>query len=70
MKEKIVAQNIDRLNISCDIIERLKKEKIITLRQLCSKNKTFLKDLGLSNDAADKIEIELQLLGLDLKTRY
>lgn len=70
MKSKLLNENIDRLNISCNSIEILKSNKILTLQDICRKNKTHLKEIGLENDEISNIEIELQLLGLDLKNNY
>lgn len=45
MNEKILNENIDRLNISCKTIELLKQNKITKIKQLCNKTKTYLKIL-------------------------
>lgn len=70
MKEKILNENIDRLNISCKLIELLKQNKITKINQLCTKTKTNLRSIKLTNTEISQIEIELQLLGLDLKNNY
>ena len=70
MNEKLLNQSINRLDVPCTIIDILKKNEITVLRQLCSKNKTFLKKLGLTTSNTNKLEVELQLLGLNLKTNY
>ena len=70
MKEKIINENIDRLNISCKLIELLKQNKITKISQLCNKTKTNLRDINLTNTEISQVEIELQLLGLDLKNNY
>ena len=49
------------------IIEILKESGIITIKDLTSKSKTDLKNLTLSFQEINKIQIELQLLGLNLK---
>ena len=49
MEDKLIKQNIDRLDISDNAIKILKDNKIITLGQLCKKSKSDLK----------KIEIEV-----------
>ncbi len=67
MEDKILKQNISRLGISDNALEILKKENIITIEQLCRKNKTELKDMELLQKDIHKIEIELQLLGYNLK---
>lgn len=70
MKEKILNENVDRLNISCKLIELLKQNKINKISQLCNKTKTNLRNINLTNAEISQIEIELQLLGLDLKNNY
>lgn len=70
VNDKILKQNIDRLDISCEILELLKEEKIITIEQLCSKTKTNLKELGLKQEQIKDIEKGLQLEGFNLKNNY
>lgn len=70
MKEKILNENIDRLNISCKLLDLLKGKNITKIHHICKKTKSDLKDLGFDNKDISKIEIELQLLGLDLKNNY
>ena len=70
MKEKILNENVERLNISCKLIELLKQNKITKISQLCNKTKTNLRNINLTNAEIAQIEIELQLLGLDLKKNY
>lgn len=67
MENKYINQNIDRLDISCKTIDLLKENKIAKLSQLIKKSRSSLKELGLENFEINKIEIELQLLGLSLK---
>ena len=70
MNNKFLNQNIDRLDISCDAINILKENKIKTIKELCVNSKTALRNFGLTNQEINKAEIELQLLGLNLKTNY
>lgn len=70
MKEKILNENVERLNISCKLIGLLKQNKITKISQLCNKTKTNLRNINLTNTEISQIEIELQLLGLDLKNNY
>ena len=65
--EKILKQSIERIDIDVKIIEILKESGIITIKDLTSKSKTDLKNLTLSFQEINKIQIELQLLGLNLK---
>ena len=70
MEEKYKKQSIDRfLFIKGDMLDKLKSENIKTLGQLSNKTRTDLKNYGFENFEINKIEIELQLLGLGLKTR-
>lgn len=67
MEDKLIKQNIDRLDISDNAIKILKDNKIITLGQLCKKSKSDLKKIEILQCDIKKIETELQLLGLNLK---
>lgn len=60
-------QNIRLLDISCSTIEILKENKLTSIGQLCKKNRTDLKKIGLTNNEINKIDIELQLRGVNLK---
>lgn len=70
MDNKYLEQSIDRLDIPSKIINLLKDNKIVKIKQLCNKTKTNLKDLGLNSIEIEKLMIELQLLGLNIKTNY
>ena len=65
--EKIKQQRIQRLDISEHTIEILTANNIIIIGELCRKSKTDLKKINLVQNEIDKIEIELQLLGLNLR---
>lgn len=65
--QKYKEQSIDRLNVNCGIIENLKNHEIRTMDNLCQKSKTDLKEIGLQTNDVNKIYVELQLLGLNLK---
>lgn len=60
-------QNIQRLDISDNAINILKGNEIKTLGELCRKSKADLKNIGLLQKEASKVEVELELLGLNLK---
>ena len=49
------------------IIQVLEDNNIHTLGTLCGKSKTYLKELDLTQSQINKVEIELQLMGLNLK---
>ena len=65
--EKLNKQSVDRLDISDNCMELLKSNDIETIGQLCKKSKTDLKKLNLVQEEVNKIDIELQLLGLNLR---
>ena len=67
MAEKLNKQSVDRLDISDNCMELLKSNDIETIGQLCKKSKTDLKKLNLVQEEVNKIDIELQLLGLNLR---
>lgn len=67
MEEKISKQSIDRLDIGTNPINILKENNIRTIGQLCKKAKGDLKKLGIEQFEVNKIDIELQLLGFNLK---
>ena len=67
MDEKVQKQSIHRLDISENIIGVLENNNIQNIGQLCRNTKTDLKKLELGQNDIGKIEIELQLLGLNLR---
>lgn len=67
MDEKLQKQSIDRLDITDNAIEILKDSKIDTIGKLCKKSKSDLKKLNLTQNEINKTDIELQLLGLNLR---
>jgi len=68
MNDKLKQQNIQRISILTDkTIEILNNNKINTLEQLCRKSTMELKEFGIKPNTVNKIEIELQLLGLKLR---
>ena len=66
----ILEDNIDVLKLNSDIVEVLKKKKIIQVKQLANQSKIKLKDIGLLGYQISEIEVKLQLEGLDLKGNY
>lgn len=67
MKEKILKQSIKRLDISENAIMLLEKNKINIIADLCKNSKTDLKRIGLIQEEMNKIQIELQMLGLNIR---
>ena len=67
MKENYALQCIDRLNLTYEINEALKKNNITKIGQLCEKKETDLRGFDLTTKEIDIIIKELELLGLKLK---
>ncbi len=68
MEEKYTKQSIDRfLFIKENMLNVLKDDNVKTLGQLSNKTRTDLKNYGFEHYEINKIDIELQLLGLGLK---
>ena len=65
--DKVLKQSIERIDINVCIINLLKENGIKTIKDLCGKSKMDLRELTLSIQEINKIQIELQLLGLNLK---
>lgn len=65
--EKYKKQSIGRLDIKCEIIDKLENGNIDTLGKLSQMSKSSLKEYDLSQKEIEKLEIEMQLLGLGLK---
>lgn len=66
-ENKYFSQFVDRLDVNQNALETLKENKISTLGQLGSYKKSQLKEMGLVPNDINKIEVELELLGLTLK---
>lgn len=67
MSKNINKQLIDRLDLSDNVLNILKYNKIETIEQLTKNNKKALRNYGLTIQESQKIEVELQLHGLLLK---
>ena len=68
MQEKYTKESIDRfLFIKENMLNVLKDDNVKTLGQLSNKTRTDLKNYGFEHYEINKIDIELQLLGLGLK---
>lgn len=59
-------EDITTIKLPDETVKVLKSNKINTLKKLTNNTKTELKNIGLSSEEIKKIEIELQLTGLDL----
>lgn len=67
LDEKLLKQSINRICISDNPTIILNDNQINTLGDLCDRTKTDLKKIEINQDEINKIDIELQLLGLKLK---
>lgn len=65
-----LTKSIDKLEISKEIKELLKSNKICSLYELVKKNKNNLKRIGLTPNQISQVEIQLQLNGLDLNMKH
>ncbi len=65
--DKLNQKLVNELDISETILNILNSNKIKTIGQLCKKSKTDLRNMGLENQQINKIDIELQLVGVSLK---
>ena len=71
MEEKYKKQSIERFEfISENNLNNLKQDNVKTLGQLSNKTRLDLKNYGFENVEINKIDIELQLLGLHLKNTF
>ena len=66
----MLEKQIEELQLNAEINKVLKKNKIIKVKQLTNKTKTQLKEIGLLGYQISEIEIKLQLMGYDLKSKY
>lgn len=66
-ENKYFSQFVDRLDVNQKALDILKENEINTLGKLSNYKKSQLKDMGLLQNEINKIEVELELLGLTLK---
>ena len=67
MKNEYLTEKIDIIDSPKEIKQILKQNGVETIRDLCSKTKTDLKKMRLSFYEINKIQVEVQLLGLNLQ---
>lgn len=65
--DKLLKQNIERIEIKDDVLEILKNNNITILNDLCNKKKKDLKSMGIEYQIVNDMELQLQLLGLRFK---
>lgn len=66
----MLEKQIEELQLNAEINKILKKNKLNKVKQLTNKTKTQLKEIGLLGYQISEIEIKLQLIGYDLKSKY
>ena len=69
MRNKYLDKDISYLKLNNDINNLFKDNNILTIEDLWIKNRTYLKNLGLSDNEIKQIIIKLELIGLDLNKR-
>ena len=67
MKNEYLSEKIDIIDSPKEIKQILKQNGVETIKDLCSKTKTDLKKMRLSFYEINKIQVEIQLLGLNLQ---
>lgn len=67
MTSNLIEKSINKINLKENILNILYDNNIITIQKLCNQTKTDLKNISLTYKDIYKIEVELQLLGLNLK---
>ena len=67
MRNEYLSEKIDIIDSPKEIKQILKKNGVETISDLCSKTKTDLKNMRLSFYEINKIQVEVQLLGLNLQ---
>lgn len=65
-----LTKSIDKLELSKEIKELSKSNKICSLYELVKMNKNNLKKIGLNPNQISQVEIQLQLNGLDLNMKH
>ena len=65
MNKEILKHSVDTLNISNDTINKLKENSVGNIGQLCKKSKTDLKNLKIFQSDIKKLEIKIQIIGLE-----
>lgn len=70
MSNLILDESISFLNISTDIVTRLKSNNIIYIKDLWPLKRCDLKELGFNNKDINEIIIKMQLNGIDLNKKY
>ena len=66
----MLEKQIEKLQLNAEINKILKKNKINKVKQLTNKTKTQHKEICLLGYQISEIEIKLQLIGYDFKSKY
>lgn len=65
--DKLLKQNIERIEIKDEVLNILYDNNITVLKELCNKKKKDLKEMGIEYQIINDMELQLQLLGLRFK---
>lgn len=68
--KKILEENIDILNLDKKTLTKLLNNNIDTILKLCDYSRMSLTELKFTNDQINRIMVNLQLIGLDLKRNH
>ncbi len=68
MKEKL-KENVNTLNLEETLIDKMEKNKILTIEDLWKLKRKDLKELKFTDSEINKIVICLELYGIDLGKR-
>jgi len=65
--DKLLKQNIERIEIKDETLQILKDNNIMILDDLCNKKKKDLNKIGIEYPVIKDMELQLELLGLGFK---
>ena len=69
MKNKILESSIDNLDLEENILNKLKSNNLLFVKDLWNSTRKDLKSINLTDREIQKVIIKLQLKGLDLNKR-
>ena len=69
MKSNLLKEDLSILNLNDDVMQRLEKNNIMKVEDLCSMTKADLRNINFEQSDISTIEIKLQLNGLDIKKK-
>ena len=69
MRNKYLDEDISYLKLNSNLNSLFKENNILKVEDLWIKNRTFLKNIGLSDNDIKQVVIKLELIGLDLNKK-